>query len=64
MLDHISDGTVRSCLEALVRLNQEGDVDAILSFVCTLEEALLNPFAELLLSAAAQVGRMPNQKRE
>ena len=64
MLYNISDETVRSWLEALVQLHREGDVDALLSFVSALEEAADKPYGELLLSAAAQIGKMPIQKRD
>ncbi len=64
MFNHVSEETARSCLESLVQLNREGDVDAILSFIGVLDEAADNPIGEVLLSAVAQIGKAPAQKRD
>jgi hypothetical protein len=57
MLYHISNEMVRACLEALLQMNREGDVDGILSLVNALEEATEGPAGEILLSPSAQVGK-------
>jgi hypothetical protein len=57
MLDHISNETARVCLEALLQMHREGDVDGILSLVNALEEATEGPAGEILLRASAQVGK-------
>jgi hypothetical protein len=57
MLDHISNETARACLEALLQMHREGDVDGILSLVNALEEATEGPAGEILLRASAQVAK-------
>jgi hypothetical protein len=57
MLDHISNETARACLEALLQMNREGDVDGSLSLVNALEQATKSPAGEILLRASAQVGK-------
>jgi hypothetical protein len=62
MLDHISNQTIRSCVEALVQMNREGDVDGILSLVGALDEATGSPVGEILLAGAAQIGKAASEK--
>lgn len=62
MFDHISNETIRSCLEALVQMNREGDVDGILSLVGALDEATDSPAGEILLVATAQIGKATLKK--
>ena len=62
MFDHISNETIRSCLEALVQMNREEDTDGILSLVGALDEATDSPAGEVLLAGAAQIAKAPVKK--